>query len=51
MTSFAPFSVLVLAMFGLLVLLSSSVMVARVERRAHTGLPRDADPVRARSSV
>ncbi|MEO5652177.1 MAG: hypothetical protein ABIN79_09780 [Marmoricola sp.] len=51
MTSYAPFSVVVLAVLGLLVLLSSSVMVARVERRAHAGLPRDTDPSRARSSV
>ena len=51
MTSFAPFSVVVLAMFGLLVLLASSVMVARVERRAHAGPSGDAELVRPRSSV
>ena len=50
MTSFAPFSVVVLAMIGLLVLLASSVMVARVERRAHAGPSSDPDRVRPRST-
>ena len=51
MTSFAPFSVVLLAMLGLLVLLGSSLLLARVERRAHTGLPGRADPARTRSNV
>ncbi len=51
MTSFAPLSVVALAMLGLLVLLGSSWLLTRVERQAHAVLPGDADSVRARSSV